>query len=141
MKILVINGPNLNMLGKRDKIQYGSVTLDDITKSMAEYIDWEFDFFQSNHEGFIIDKIHESLNVDGIIINAGGLTHTSVALRDALDIYQGPKVEVHLSDIYNREDFRRVNFIRDVCTKSIVGQKEKGYIFAIDYLKSYYNVI
>lgn len=134
MKILVLNGPNLNMLGKRDKTQYGSVTLEDIYNNMLSYTKFELEFLQSNYEGELITRI-QKLNYDAIIINPGGLTHYSVSLRDALDIFKGEKVEVHLSNIYEREDFRKVNLIKDVCTHSIVGYKEKGYLMALDYLK------
>lgn len=143
MKVLIINGPNLNMLGKRDKTQYGVKTLDEINKELTAYSPFELIFFQSNHEGDIIDEIQKAFfdKVDGIIINAGGYTHTSVAIHDALEIYKGPKVEVHLSDVYNREEFRKTNFIKDVCDYSVVGKKELGYFIAIDYLKKFYNVV
>lgn len=136
MKVLVLNGPNMNMLGRRDEKVYGKLTLAQICEKMKNYIDWDFVFFQSNHEGDLIDKIQACIDYDAIIINPGGLTHTSICLRDALEIFKGKKVEVHLSDIYARESFRRVNLIADVVDYSIEGEKENGYILAIDYLKS-----
>ena len=138
--VLVINGPNLNMLGKRNKDHYGTKTLDDICNMMKEYDCFSYEFFQSNHEGDIIDKLQE-FKCDALIINAGAYTHTSVAIHDALEILNIPKVEVHLSDVDNRDDFRKVNFIRDVCTHSISGLKEYSYIEAIKYLKKELNVI
>ncbi len=139
-QILVINGPNLNMLGKRNKDHYGTKTLNDIYQMMEEIGDFDYSFFQSNHEGAIIDRIQE-LNYDAIIINAGAYTHTSVAIHDALEIFNGPKVEVHLSDVDNREDFRKVNFIRSVCSYTITKMKEQGYIEAIKYLQKYFGMI
>lgn len=141
MKVLVLNGPNLNMLGRRDPAQYGTTTLAQIEINMRNYINWDFTFFQSNHEGALIDKIHSSLDYDGIIINPGGLTHTSVSLKDALDIFPGCIVEVHLSNIDDREEYRKVNYVKECADHTIVGEKENGYIIAIDYLKSYFNVI
>lgn len=139
MKVLVLHGPNLNMLGKRDPKQYGTTTLNDIYEMMkSEAYDMELTFLQSNHEGDLIDRIHK-LDYDALIINAGGLTHYSISLRDALDIFKGEKVEVHLSNIYERESFRSVNVIKDVMTKSIVGKKELGYIEAIKYLREKLN--
>lgn len=137
MRILVISGPNLNMLGKRDPKHYGTTTLKDIEKMIKNYIDWDFTFFQSNYEGAIIDKIQESLEYDGIIINPGGLTHTSISIRDMLDIFPNVVVEVHLSDIYKRESFRKINLIKDVVDYSVIGQKEQGYLTAINYLKNH----
>ncbi len=133
-KILVINGPNLNMLGKRDENQYGAKTLEDIYNMIKAENYFEYEFFQSNHEGAIIDKIQQ-YKCDAIIINAGAYTHTSIALHDCLEIVKVPKVEVHLSDVDNREDFRKVNFIRSVCDKTISGLREQSYIEAIKYLK------
>lgn len=140
-RVLIINGPNLNMLGKRNKDHYGQQTLDEINTELSNYAPFEITFFQSNHEGAIVDQIQEASNYDALIINPGAYTHTSIAIRDALECLNIQKVEVHLSDIYNREDFRKVNYIKDVCTKSIVGEKEKGYFLAIDYLKSYFNML
>lgn len=133
-KILVINGPNLNMLGKRDKSHYGTKTLADICEMMKQEDCFDYIFFQSNHEGDIIDKI-QLTECDAIIINPGAYTHTSVAIRDALEIKHCEKVEVHLSDVDNRDDFRKINFIRDVCTHTVSGLHEYSYIEAINYLK------
>lgn len=134
MKIAVINGPNLNMLGKRNKDHYGALTLNDINQLIKDsFKEHDFIFFQSNHEGAIIDFIHE-LDVDGLLINAGAYTHTSVAIRDALEILNILKVEVHLSDITNREDFRKINYIKDVVNCSFFGKKEQSYIEGIHFL-------
>ncbi len=133
-KILVINGPNLNMLGKRDKNHYGSVTLPEICEMMKKEDYFDYIFFQSNHEGDIIDKI-QFVDCDAIIINPGAYTHTSVAIHDALEIKKCEKVEVHLSDVDNRDDFRKINYVRDVCTYTVSGLKEYSYIEAIKYLK------
>lgn len=138
-QVLVINGPNLNMLGKRPKDHYGTKTLDEICDMMRQYDSFDYDFFQSNYEGAIIDRI-QKLDYDAIIINAGAYTHTSVAIHDALEIFDGPKVEVHLSDVDNREDFRKINFIRSVCNITITNLKENSYIEAIKYLQNYYKI-
>ncbi len=139
MKVLVINGPNLNMLGKRPKEHYGSLTLYQINDLMVEEAgnDLELEFFQSNSEGDIVTEIQLAIGVfDAIIINPGAYTHTSVAIHDALEIYDGTKIEVHLSEVDNREDFRRVNFVRDVCDKTYAGKHEESYLDAIRYLKN-----
>jgi len=136
-KVLVINGPNLNMLGKRPKEHYGSLTLNDINELMIKEANnkLELEFYQSNSEGDIVTKIQESLNLDAIIINPGAYTHTSVAIHDALEMFTGEIIEVHLSDVDNREDFRKINFIRSVATKTFSGKKEYSYLDAIKYLK------
>lgn len=135
-KILVINGPNLNMLGKRKKEHYGVKTLDEINQMIKDYdSNFEFDFFQSNYEGAIIDRI-QKLDYDAIIINPGAYTHTSVAIRDALEIADCPKVEVHLSDVFNREEFRRIDYIKDVCDITITNLREMSYIEAVKYLQN-----
>ena len=138
MKVLVINGPNLNMLGKRDKNHYGVMTLDSINELIVKENNncFELEFYQSNYEGDIITKIQQSLDCFGIIINPAAYTHTSVGIRDALEIYQGHKMEVHLSDVDNRDDFRKINFVRDVCDKCFSGKKELSYVEAIRYLKN-----
>ncbi len=138
MKVLVINGPNLNMLGKRPKEHYGSLTLYEINDLMLKDAgDMELEFFQSNSEGDIVTEIQLAIgNFDAIIINPGAYTHTSVAIRDALEIFTGKKVEVHLSDVDNRDDFRKINFVRDVCDKTFSGKKEGSYLEAIQYLKN-----
>lgn len=133
-KILIINGPNLNMLGKRNKDHYGTKTLEDIYGMIKKEDYFTYSFFQSNHEGALIDRIQE-LDYDGLVINAGAYTHTSIALHDALEIVSVPKVEVHLSDVDNREAFRKTNYIRSVCDKTITNLKEQGYIEAVKYLQ------
>ncbi len=141
LKVLVISGPNLNMLGKRPGEHYGSKTLDEIIQLMELIDNVDIRHYQSNHEGDIIDFIQKSREYDGLIINPGAYTHTSIAIRDALEIVMIPKVEVHLSDIYNREKFREINYIRDVVDKSFVGMKEQGYIEALKYLKYVKNMV
>lgn len=143
MKILVINGPNLNMLYTRDKKQYGNKTLDEINAMLYNTAHTsgakhtiELVFFQSNHEGALIDFIQEHHEADGMIINPGALTHYSYALADALRDFPGAKVEVHLSNINEREDFRRVSVVRDVCDAVYMGEKEQSYGKAFDWLVS-----
>ena len=137
--VLVINGPNLNMLGKRPKEHYGSLTLDEINELIKKEANNAFDvsFYQSNYEGDIITKIQEAIGVyDAIVINPGAYTHTSVAIHDALEIYNGIKIEVHLSKVDEREDFRKINFVRSVCDETFQGKLEGSYIDAIKYLKN-----
>ena len=136
-KVLVINGPNLNMLGLREENHYGSLTLDEINKLIVKENDGYFDleFFQSNSEGDIITKIQNSLDDFAIVINPAAYTHTSVGIRDALAIYKGIIVEVHLSKVDEREDFRKINFIRDLAKATFSGEKEYSYLKAIKYLK------
>lgn len=139
MNVLVINGPNLNMLGYRPKEHYGSLKLDDINKLMEEEKgNLNLEFFQSNSEGDIVTKIQDAVfgKYDAIIINPGAYTHTSVAIHDALEMFNGPKIEVHLSAVDSREDFRKINYVRDVCTKTFQGQKEGSYLEAVRYLKN-----
>lgn len=137
MKILIINGPNLNMLGKRSENHYGKLTLDKINSLIQTlYQDINFEFYQSNHEGEIIDKIQTAFDYDALIINAAGYTHTSIAIRDALEILTIPKVSVHLSNYLEREDFRKVDYIKDVVDKVFYGKKEVNYFEAIDYIIS-----
>jgi 3-dehydroquinate dehydratase II len=133
-RVLVLQGPNLNLLGTREPEIYGYETLDEIHAGIAERageLGLETDFFQSNHEGALIDRLHQK-DFDVAIVNAGGLTHTSVALRDALLGVQRPFIEVHLSDPSTREAFRTVNFLSDVATESIVGQGSRGYHLALE---------
>jgi 3-dehydroquinate dehydratase-2 len=132
-RVLVLQGPNLNLVGTREPEIYGHDSLDDIHAEIAARageLGLDVDFFQSNHEGALIDRLHER-DFDAAIVNAGGLTHTSVALRDALLAVQRPFWEVHLSDPGSREPFRQVNFLRDVATESIVGQGKRGYLLAL----------
>ena len=137
MKILIINGPNLNLLGKRDTSVYGSETLSDINDFIKKHFDKDgFDFFQSNHEGDIIDKIHQaSENYSGIVINPGAYAHYSYAIRDAIEACSIPVIEVHLSNIYEREEFRRVSVTAPVCAGIITGEGKLGYIKAVEKLK------
>ena len=135
MKIAVIQGPNLNMLGIREKNIYGSMKLEDIhsqMKAFAEQNKLEVEFFQSNLEGEIVDKIQECMgDADGIIINPAAYTHTSIAIRDALTAVQLPTLEVHLSNIYQREEFRHTSLIAPVCAGQITGMGPFGYHLAM----------
>ena len=137
MNILVINGPNLNMLGKRDPEKYGSVTLAEIEEIITgEYPEDHFQFFQSNLEGEIVNQIQNAPNnFDALLINPGGYTHTSVAIKDALEIIQIPKIEVHLSNLSSREDFRKVMITTSSSNGYISGFKEMGYLAAVYLLK------
>ena len=136
MRILVINGPNLNLLGERETETYGTKTLDEINAEMSRFalkLGVELEFFQSNHEGDLIDKIHsERKTVDGIIINPGALTHYSYALHDALKAVKLPVVEVHISDISKREPWRRHSVISPVAIKVISGKGTNGYLEALE---------
>ena len=140
-KVLVVNGPNLNMLGKRDPKHYGSLTLASINDLIAKETYFDYEFFQSNHEGAIIDRLQDLDGIAAIIINAGAYTHTSVALHDCLEIISIPKLEVHLSEVDNREDYRKINFIRDVCDVCYQGKHEESYLEAVHHLKKTLNVI
>ncbi|SHI75101.1 type II 3-dehydroquinate dehydratase [Parasporobacterium paucivorans] len=134
-KILLINGPNLNMLGKREKEHYGHFTLEDAigeARRTAGLYGFTVEDFQSNHEGSLIDKIHSSLGAfDGLIINAGAFTHYSYALLDALKLCSFPCVELHISDIHVREEFRKISVIRPACSGQISGLGIKSYHYAI----------
>ena len=133
-RVLVLQGPNLNLLGTREPEIYGYETLDEIHAAIAQRareLGLRVDVFQSNHEGALIDRLHQR-DFDVAIVNAGGLTHTSVSLRDALLAVQRPFIEVHLSDPSRREPFRQVNFLRDIATESIVGQGARGYHLALE---------
>lgn len=138
MKILVINGPNINMLGIREPSVYGNETYQDLCNlitSRCEKKGIEVKILQSNHEGEIVDEIQKALNVfDGIVINPAAYTHTSIAILDALKAVSIPTVEVHISDVSKREDFRQISFVRQACAKSIIGHGLLGYIEAIDFL-------
>ena len=135
-QILIINGPNLNLLGKRQPEIYGSKGFEDYFNQLSElFSDVSLSYFQSNHEGELIDKIHEvGFTFDGIVINAGGYTHTSVALADALSSVKTPAVEVHISNIHAREAFRHHSYLSPVCKGMICGLGLKGYELAIRYL-------
>lgn len=143
MKILLLNGPNLNMLGTREPEKYGSTTLNDIENNMkllATKYNCSLDCFQSNHEGELIDKIQSTKNLyDGIIINAGGYTHTSVALRDAIASVNTPTVEVHMTNIHAREEFRHTSLLSAVCIAQVIGFKENSYKYALEGLIEYLN--
>ena len=139
MIYLVINGPNLNLLGKRETEIYGSETLNDIKVWLQFQVETKGDklqFFQSNHEGAIIDFLHGQIGVaDGAVLNPGALTHYSYALRDAIAAVDFPVVEVHLSDISNREEWRRHSVTAEVCIKQISGKGKAGYLEAIEALR------
>ena len=138
MNILVINGPNLNMLGIREPEMYGTATYADLCaliRTHAEEIGVEVEIYQSNHEGDLVDKIQAAYGVvDGIVINPAAYTHTSVALLDALKAVGIPAVEVHISDVSKREGFRQVSYVRQYCEKTIVGHGFNGYVEAMDLL-------
>lgn len=143
MKILVINGPNLNMLGIREPDIYGRTTYADLCALITEYaekIDVEVELYQSNHEGDLVDKIQESYrNADGIVINPGAYTHTSVAILDALKAVAIPAVEVHISDVDAREEFRQISYVRAACCATISGHGINGYLEAMDMLRERYE--
>ena len=134
-KILILNGPNLNLLGKREPGVYGNQSFEDYYAELINlFPDTELHYFQSNHEGAMIDKIHETgFSFDGIVINAGGYTHTSVALADALSAVTTPAVEVHISNIHARESFRHHSYLTSRCKGMICGLGLKGYEMAIRY--------
>lgn len=138
MKILVINGPNLNMLGIREPDIYGKTTYKDLCEFIEKHCkekNVQVEFYQSNHEGDLVDKIHYAYNnFDGIVINPGAYTHTSIALLDAVKAVGVPTVEVHISDVDSREEFRKISYIRLACKTTISGRGIKGYTDAIDYL-------
>lgn len=148
MKIVILNGPNLNLLGRREPEIYGTSSMEQVLLDIQRaYPDLYLEYHQSNHEGDLIDWIQgyglasleargerREASVAGIILNAGGYTHTSVALRDAVACAEVPVVEVHISDITKREDFRRMSLLTDVCSHSIMGQGTKGYELAVKWL-------
>ncbi len=140
-KIIILNGPNLNLLGEREKNHYGSETLKEIEKICKDFASknhLKLSFFQSNIEGELIEKIQNSRNEqEGLIINAGGYTHTSVAIHDALKIIRIPIIELHLSNIYNREDFRHKSLISAVASGIICGFGSNGYIMALNAMKNF----
>ncbi len=136
--VLVINGPNLNMLGKRPKEHYGAMTLDEINELIKEEAKDSFDvsFYQSNYEGDIITKIQDAIGVyDAIVINPGAYTHTSIAILDALKAVNIKYIEVHISKVDERESFRQISYIRENAVATIIGHGLDGYIEALDYLK------
>ena len=141
--IIIINGPNLNLLGEREQSQYGSITFDELKKNCsnkAKELGVNIDFIQSNIEGEIVTSIQDARNkYDGIIINAAGFTHTSVSIRDALSIFKKPIIELHISNIYKREEFRHKSLISDIVTGVICGLGTNGYILAINAMHGLLN--
>ena len=133
--IIIINGPNLNLLGEREQSQYGSITFEQLKKNCldkAKELNISLEFYQSNIEGEIVTCVQNAKSkYDGIIINAAGFTHTSVAIRDSLDIFKRPIIELHISNIYKREEFRQKSLISDIATGGIFGLGDYGYILAI----------
>jgi len=138
MNILVINGPNLNLLGDRDHEIYGDNTLDELMmwlETSPEGSNHNFKFYQSNHEGVIIDSIHDERQwAQGMIINAGALSHYSYSIRDAISSVKIPTVEIHISDIMNREDFRKISVLKDVCINQVYGMGKQSYIEGVKIL-------
>lgn len=140
MKLLVLNGPNINMLGIREPHIYGTQTYQDLCQLINEYCqkhNIEVEIFQSNHEGVLVDKIQEAYfnKIDGIVINPGAYTHTSIAILDALKSVNIPCIEVHISNVDNREDFRKISYVSLACKKTIKGLGLIGYIHAIEELR------
>jgi len=138
LKILILNGPNLNLLGKREPEIYGSQSFEDYFKELQNrFFEHELEYFQSNHEGALLDKLHEvGFSYDGVVFNPGAYTHTSIALRDAIAGIETPVYEVHISNLAEREDFRQVSYVKDVCVGSINGMGLEGYAVAVESLLS-----
>ena len=136
MKILVLNGPNLNLIGKREPEIYGNQSLDEYIEAMKlRFNDCVIDSFQSNHEGVLIDKLQEAMGkYDGVVFNPGGYAHTSIALADTIRAIKIPVVEVHISNIYDREEYRHHSFTAEAAVKTIVGHGLDGYAEAVEYL-------
>ena len=136
MKILILNGPNLNLIGRREPEIYGTVSLVDYIENMKrDFPEHQIDYFQSNHEGILIDKLHEAWDLyDGVVFNPGAYCHTSIALADAIRSIEIPVVEVHISDIYSREEYRHHSFTAEASVKSIVGNGLDGYKEAVGFL-------
>ena len=144
MKLLVINGPNLNMLGIREKNIYGAETYEDLKKLIEKtFVEKgiEGEIYQSNHEGDLVDRIQQAYfdGTNGIVINPEAYTHTSVAILDALNAVMLPAVEVHISDVKEREDFRQISYAGKACVKTIMGKGFQGYVEAIEYLVEHYK--
>ena len=140
-KIIILNGPNLNLLGEREKEKYGNITLKDIESNCSDYAkknNISLFFFQSNIEGELVEEIQKARkNCDGLVINAGGYTHTSVAIHDALKVVKIPIIELHITNIYNREEFRHKSLISKLASGVICGFGTNGYIMALDAMKAY----
>ncbi len=139
MNVLILHGPNLNMLGRREKEHYGSGDQEDLKKTLSKHFpDYRFELFQSNYEGELLERIHQAVeeSYDGIIVNFGGLTHTSVSLRDALTLLPKQPVEVHLSNIHARESFRHTSLTGGVCRGLISGFGFFGYVMAVEALEA-----
>lgn len=138
MRILILNGANLNLVGKRNPAIYGNKSMEQLmVEIQRQWKDVHFSYYQSNHEGDIIDQLQNGIDFDGIIINAGGYSHTSVSIRDAIEYVveqKTPVIEVHISNIRARENFRRVSLLSDVCTRTIIGKGIDGYKEAVDYI-------
>ena len=137
MKILIVNGPNLNMLGKRDKEIYSDATYDDLLEMIgkkAEELSVEVEVFQSNHEGALVDRLNDAFDdgTVGVVINPGAYTHYSYAIHDALEILHFPKIEVHISNINDREEFRKISVTKAACDEQIVGEGFEGYLHAME---------
>ena len=140
-KIIILNGPNLNLLGEREREKYGTITLKDIENNCKEFAkknNIELSFFQSNVEGELVEKIQQARKVNhGLIINAGGYTHTSVAIHDALKILKIPIIELHITNIYNREEFRHKSLISKIATSILCGFGTDSYIMALEAMNNY----
>ena len=140
MKILVLNGPNINMLGIREPEIYGKQTYEDLKKLILQNANGvDIDFYQSNHEGALVDAIQKAYfdGIDGIVFNPGAYTHTSVAILDALKATKTPCVEVHISKVEKRDAFRQVSYVREACIKTITGEGLNGYVLALEFLKEH----
>lgn len=142
MKILVLNGPNLNLIGRREPEIYGNQSLDEFLDTVKKrFPEHQIDTCQSNHEGVLIDKLHEAMDkYDGVVMNPGGYAHTSIALADAVRAIRIPVVEVHISNIFEREAFRHHSYTADAAVKTIVGHGLEGYAEAIEYLRKIFLV-
>ncbi len=142
MHLCIINGPNLNLVGTRETSIYGSKSMDEIIGEIIEYYsDHHIEYFQSNHEGHIIDKLHDvGFRADGIILNAGAYTHTSIAIADAIKAITSPVIELHISDINKRESYRKVSYIKEVCIHHIIGKGVDGYKEGVEYFLSYNSI-
>ena len=137
MKIIIINGPNLNLLGKRQKSIYGNISFEEYLKQLKKkFKNYQIDYFQSNVEGILIDKLHEvGFSYDYILLNAGGYTHTSVSISDAVSSIETPVIEIHITNIYSREEYRRKSILSKNCKSVICGFRLDSYLAAISVLK------